>query len=335
MFLVRAGAIQGFEQLVSKLGGNPARVLRTTGFSDVQLRDPDTYVSYVRIADLLDSAARACDAPLFGLQLAAAQPALPLGEVIVLSIRHQTSLWEALEHAQSHISLHAEGLHIRQLASGDRVELQLQFDFTNASGLLQLMQLSAAHAFNTIQQLVKTTSRQPRLHLPQWEPPTRYAVPERYAERVIFASEFCGVSYPASWTNRKPRDDENLLRDHFRQRIEELEARHPGHLPTQVRHVISGLLASGECSLERVGASLDLHPRVLQRRLRGEGTSFRQLLRDTREELARQHLQHGEMTITELALNLGYADIAVFSRNFKRWTGLPPRQWRERNRGDD
>ncbi len=52
------------------------------------------------------------------------------------------------------------------------------------------------------------------------------------------------------------------------------------------------------------------------------------MLQDTRLGIARQHLQQQKMSITDLALNLGYADIAVFSRHFKRWTGLSPRQWR-------
>ena len=34
-------------------------------------------------------------------------------------------------------------------------------------------------------------------------------------------------------------------------------------------------------------------------------------------------------SITDIALQLGYAETAVFSRHFRRWTGKSPRQWRQ------
>jgi AraC-like DNA-binding protein len=37
------------------------------------------------------------------------------------------------------------------------------------------------------------------------------------------------------------------------------------------------------------------------------------------------------MSVTDLALNLGYADVSVFSRHFKQWTGLSPRNWQQQH----
>ena len=57
------------------------------------------------------------------------------------------------------------------------------------------------------------------------------------------------------------------------------------------------------------------------------GTSYRELLQQVRRDLAIQHLQQRTVSVTDLALQLGYAEIAVFSRHFKRWTGLSPKAW--------
>ncbi|TDQ37468.1 AraC family transcriptional regulator [Aureibacillus halotolerans] len=40
-------------------------------------------------------------------------------------------------------------------------------------------------------------------------------------------------------------------------------------------------------------------------------------------------LQHSQMSIEELSLVMGYRDVAHFSRQFKRWSGLSPSQYRE------
>ena len=100
-------------------------------------------------------------------------------------------------------------------------------------------------------------------------------------------------------------------------------------LPSQVKYLLSGVLATGEYSLQHIANSLDLHSRVLQRRLKANGTSFSKLLKETRRDIACQHLCDGEVNITNVALELGYAEVSIFSRHFKQWTGLSPRQWRK------
>ena len=99
---------------------------------------------------------------------------------------------------------------------------------------------------------------------------------------------------------------------------------------TDLRATISHALLASPGALPNaadMAGRLNLGVRTMRRRLQKLGSSYGTLLRETRREIAEQHLRHGAMGVTELALNLGYADVAVFSRNFKCWTGLSPRQW--------
>ena len=83
-----------------------------------------------------------------------------------------------------------------------------------------------------------------------------------------------------------------------------------------------------------VARIVDLHPRVLQQRLAAQGSSFSALLESRRLRLAKEHLAHSDIDLTTLALNLGYAELAVFSRAFKRWQGVSPRAWRRQQQAD-
>ncbi|MDG3398634.1 helix-turn-helix domain-containing protein, partial [Vibrio parahaemolyticus] len=47
-----------------------------------------------------------------------------------------------------------------------------------------------------------------------------------------------------------------------------------------------------------------------------------------RQDFAEQRLSENIQSITDIALQLGYAETAVFSRHFRRWAGKSPRQWR-------
>lgn len=81
-------------------------------------------------------------------------------------------------------------------------------------------------------------------------------------------------------------------------------------------------------SLKSLAASLHLTQRTLQRRLADEGVSFSTLLREAREEKAREYLARGGMTIDAIAGRLGFQDAVAFSHAFKSWTGRSPGAFR-------
>jgi AraC-like DNA-binding protein len=70
--------------------------------------------------------------------------------------------------------------------------------------------------------------------------------------------------------------------------------------------------------------------RSLQRRLQEEGTTYRETLNGTRQEIARTYLEERRASVTEIAFRLGFSDSNSFSRAFRRWTGQSPRAYCQR-----
>jgi len=87
-------------------------------------------------------------------------------------------------------------------------------------------------------------------------------------------------------------------------------------------------LPSGTVTDEGVAKALHLSVRTMQRRLHEEGIGFKQLLDDTRRDLALQYIRDPTVSINEMTYLLGYSEPANFSRAFKRWTGQSPRAMR-------
>jgi AraC-like DNA-binding protein len=71
--------------------------------------------------------------------------------------------------------------------------------------------------------------------------------------------------------------------------------------------------------------------RTLQRRLRENGLSYSELVEKTRCELACRLLDKPGAKAADVARALGYTDPSSFSRAFRRWTGMSPRAYRNRN----
>jgi AraC-like DNA-binding protein len=73
---------------------------------------------------------------------------------------------------------------------------------------------------------------------------------------------------------------------------------------------------------------LGLAPRTLQRRRALAGGSFEALRDRALQQRAAELLRASRLSITEIALELGYAEPAHFSRAAQRWQGRTPRSWR-------
>ncbi|WP_236142940.1 AraC family transcriptional regulator [Nostoc sp. CMAA1605] len=80
--------------------------------------------------------------------------------------------------------------------------------------------------------------------------------------------------------------------------------------------------------IEAVARNLAISVRQLQRELQAEGTSYQQLLDQTRKELALRYLQSPHTPIYDVAFLLGFSEPSAFHRAFKRWTGQTPKAYR-------
>lgn len=94
--------------------------------------------------------------------------------------------------------------------------------------------------------------------------------------------------------------------------VRELLIASPGNFPT----------------IEEVAEKLNYSVRSLRRHLGNEGSSYRQLLNEIRNQLAQEYLAT-DMSIEQISELLGYTEPGNFSHAFKRWQGIPPNQFRE------
>ena len=83
----------------------------------------------------------------------------------------------------------------------------------------------------------------------------------------------------------------------------------------------------------QVADSVAMHPRTLHRKLREEGTTFTELLEETRRELSYHLVSRTGLTVTDISQTLAYGDATAFSRSFRRWFGISPASWRRHHLG--
>lgn len=99
-------------------------------------------------------------------------------------------------------------------------------------------------------------------------------------------------------------------------------------LSEQVKILIKRRIASGKPEVADVARELGMSERTLQRRITEQGSSYRELLDEARQELGRHLLSDDQNGIDEIAFLLGFQDTSSFYRAFRSWEGVTPAQWR-------
>ncbi|AUM13433.1 AraC family transcriptional regulator [Ketobacter alkanivorans] len=156
-----------------------------------------------------------------------------------------------------------------------------------------------------------------------------------FGGRVRFDQPITQLRFPKDYlqlpiTYHDP-ESHQLLVSQVIQQIQDLKR--PDEYQQTVRGIIVQQLSHGRCTLDSVANGLNTPTRSLQHQLEQSGTSFRQLLDNTRAELARHYLDDPDMALVDVAFLLGFSEQSPFTKAFKRWTGETPGEYRKRHTG--
>lgn len=104
------------------------------------------------------------------------------------------------------------------------------------------------------------------------------------------------------------------------------------NLAAQVKAMIGHDFSEGFPSFDTISSALNMSAPTLRRRLKREGTTFQQLKDEARCDAAKLCLDRPELSINEVALQMGFTDPSAFHRSFKKWTQQTPGQFRASRR---
>ena len=98
----------------------------------------------------------------------------------------------------------------------------------------------------------------------------------------------------------------------------------------RTRQMIYREMNDGCVSQEHIARELGISSRTLRRRLAAENQSFQMLLDECRMQFAALEFRtRKKLSLSDMALKLGYSEHSTFSRAFARWAGMAPQQYRQ------
>ncbi len=155
----------------------------------------------------------------------------------------------------------------------------------------------------------------------------------KYTEIFGCAASFCQpenrIVFDATWLDGTPKLGNEItyttvveLCDHL---MDELQL--GTGVAGKVRRVLLTNLMQ-PLGFAQIAGAVNMSERTLRRKLRDEGTSFRELVDQLRMEMAIKYLRDTELTVDAIAESLGFSDAANFRQAFRRWTNAAPQAYR-------
>lgn len=332
--LLPASVLPGLLELALKSRLNVQALFDRAGIDPDAVGRSDRYITYEQLDILLSTAFNEAGDPFFGIQVGRDNHYSTLDLLGNLMATSDT-LGMALQMLLRYKDLLVPYLHFQLLPEGECVALSITPDpHLGFTRMRTHNEIVLATAVSIGRSLLGGDMGLCRVRMRHAAPAdlsayhSFFAVPLEFDqprnELVIEASRL-SETIPTAYPRYQAR-----LRDIAEQQLERL-SRARG-VAGQVLLALEERLGATPARIEDIAAGMNLTPRTLQRRLRGEGVGFAKLRDQVRHQRARTALLEPECDMQELALSLGFSDTANFYHAFKRWEGCAPGAWRRHHR---
>jgi AraC-like DNA-binding protein len=309
------------------LGLDATRVLKHAGLAQLAFVQGKLRLTTRQFFALWQSIETLSGDPAFGLRIGSEAPPDQY-DVASLAALHSASFGEALRKVARYKRLVCPEEVSIDIRDG---EAALEFRWTLADSVAPTALIDGAFA-GTLQ-LARRGIGEPVL-------PRRVELMRRPAHEVMLSRHFgCPVRFGCAMDRLV--FDEALLARAFITHNEDLlalmlpaldaalsEQTAADSLAQQVSALINRGMRGQRPSVEAIAKELAMSPRTLQRRLTEAGTSYQQLLDETRHSAARHLLSDTDLDAGEIAFFLGFEELNSFARAFHQWEGTTPLRWR-------
>ena len=328
--LVRARALSGFADVVADNGGDPSALLRQFGIDPALLSNPDNAVSLDAVARMLDHSARTLGVPDLGLRIAEYHDASVLGTIALVALNSDT-VGEALDAIATNIRFHnpSAQVTITRDRRGRVARYEQDPGLAEEAPRRQVIEFIVAVALKVLQAMTGESATAWRIKFRH----SRGMPLRRYRKHLACAMEFDAardcIEFPEALLDVHIDSANPELKRLALRYLNHLERRYPSGLRRRASELIRRQLANGGGRIERIAATLGMHPKTLQRRLRLENVTFQQLVDDVRKTLAGEYLASSALSFSDVATLVGYAGQTPFIVACRRWFGVTPKAYRE------
>jgi AraC-like DNA-binding protein len=321
----RVGVAAELPGVLRDLGADPQALLARADLDSAVLDDPENGISFHALGCLLEVCVAATGRQDLGLLLGGRGGTGHLGLVGTL-MRNAPTLGAAVLDLCTNQHRYIRGAVAYLEVSGKSALWGYGVHLPGTPAVEQISDAALAIGARMLHELVGRSANV--VYVSRQAPRDAAAFRRVFGSTPEFNAEQYALEFPSDWLSLPVAGADPQLRRDAERMVENYWAAIFPNFTERASRSLRSRVICGDASIEAVAESLSLTVRTLNRRLRAEGRTFREISNDARYVVAQQMLACTRMPITDIALALGYADTSGFTRAFRRAAGRSPSEWR-------
>lgn len=326
-----------YSRLVARVLDLQARELPTllheTGISADQLMQETTRLTSTQQIQILKNALRLADDDMFGLRLGQRLTPTTHGALGFMT-NSSPNLLVALEAFKTYLPTRIDFFHFDLTRKAGYWECSGIFDVTLDEDVQRIFaEVVASVLLQCAEFIIGRPVEEAHILFPHAEPGYGQYYSQFLPGTIEFSSSRLALRIPAALCeipNASANHENYLLAlKQCQSMLEKLPSR-GGNCTQQLKKMMLSH-PPGVLSEEEAAALLFVSKRTLARRLKLEGSNFREIRDEMLSQQASSYLRESEMSVDAIASLLNYHDSSNFRRAFKRWFGLTPDQYRKQS----
>jgi len=328
---LRIGGPVAIPEVLLRFGVDPGEVLASVGLDAGIFSDPENPVPCTSLGRLISACVARTRCRHFGLLIGELGGPASLG-LVGLLIRQAPDVGTALRQAALYLHLHDRAAVVILSAQDGVARIAYAIYAPGVDSSEQIGEGAIAITCNVVRSLCGADWAPTEVLLAGRRPADMRPYRRFFRAPVRFDAEQNALVFPAAVLDQRLPHAKPELQRLLLDEVQRMDRALALDFSTKVRRVLRAGLVVGQCSADRTAALFAMQRRTLSRRLRSEGTTFEALLAEIRYETARQLLTDTAMPMRQITDAVGYADVSVFTRAFRRWSGTTPTEWRAASR---
>ena len=328
---LRIGGPVAIPEVLLRFGVDPGEVLASVGLDAGIFSDPENPVPCTSLGRLISACVARTRCRHFGLLIGERGGPASLG-LVGLLIRQAPDVGTALRQAALYLHLHDRAAVVILSAQDGVARIAYAIYAPGVDSSEQIGEGAIAITCNVVRSLCGADWAPTEVLLAGRRPADMRPYRRFFRAPVRFDAEQNALVFPAAVLDQRLPHAKPELQRLLLDEVQRMDRALALDFSTKVRRVLRAGLVVGQCSADRTAALFAMQRRTLSRRLRSEGTTFEALLAEIRYETARQLLTDTAMPMRQITDAVGYADVSVFTRAFRRWSGTTPTEWRAASR---
>ena len=285
------------------------------------------YFQYSDFVSLMNLAAFTLKQNAFGLHLGSEQGIEILGSMSYLLKNCQT-VGDALINLRRFFHVHHTSADVSFTIANGKVTLTFAINLDLKESTEQAIDLALALGVNILKTLTSSRIRLRGVHLQHAEPANKRKYRHYVGMVPVFNSTFNGVIFDASILDLTIDEADPELFAIFTSQLNSNNVGYVDEIPQFVENIVRQNIAVNPINIREGVELMALSVRNLQRYLKEQNTSFRQIVDNVRSKLASQYLIDSTLSLNHISEVLGFTNYTEFARAFKRWNNVSPKDFR-------